>query len=110
MKAAGRLDYGTGAYVFLRVSGWVFVNCLVVLGCYVLLFMLLAGFEPLGFFSQLNNLAGRFVAADQIRRGSFMTICSVSALLLFSITAILRRGSLMVIIRDARLHRDGGRI
>lgn len=91
-----------GCHVSLRLAGWLTVTLLAVLGCYVVAFLLIAGFDPLLFFKHVDNLAARFIAADAARRAGFSSLLVQSAVVLFAIIAVARRGSLLSIVHDRK--------
>ena len=92
----------TALYVILRLSGWLSVTLLAMLGCYVLFFLMIGGFDPLLVFTHVDNLASRYLAAEQVRRASFATLAAQSAVVLFVILAIARRSSLISILNDTK--------
>lgn len=100
MKIPAKL--GTVLYVALRLSGWLIVTLLAMLGCYVLAFLMIGGFDPLLVFTHVDNLASRYISADQVRRASFATLTAQSAVVLFAVVAIARRGSLISILNDTK--------
>lgn len=59
------------SYVALQSSFWVAGTVLGVLGAAVVAFLVIAGGDVDLFFSHVNNLASRYVAADHARRDVF---------------------------------------
>lgn len=73
-QAAANACYGA-----LRLAGWSAVTALATLGCFVLFFLALGDFSADGFFAQVENLARRFIAADQARRAQFLSLLTIVA-------------------------------
>ena len=88
-------------YVALRGSGWFAVTGLTTLGLYVLFFMALGNMTAEGFFAQLANLGDRFVAADALRRGSFLSLVGTVSAVLFLLVAAARFRSLLSIFANS---------
>jgi hypothetical protein len=85
--------------VALRLAGWSVVTLLATLGCFVLVFLILGNFEPNGFFAHLDNLAGRFLEADGVRRTGFVALVLKVAALLLAIMTACRWRSLTAVFR-----------
>lgn len=90
------------SYVALRLSGWLIMTTLASMGVLVLFFLMLGNFTPLGFFSHLGNLGTRFVAADGLRRATFMSQVHVVEALVFALVAIARGRLLLTILVPAK--------
>ena len=84
-------------YLALRLAGWLAVTVLTTLGLYVLFFMALGNMSAEGFFAQLANLGDRFVAADAIRRSSFVSLLATLSAALFLLVSAARLRSLLAI-------------
>lgn len=95
------------SYVALRLSGWLLGTGLASVGVFVLFFLMLGNFTPLGFFSHIGNLGTRFVAADEARRAAFMGQVHVVQAVIFGLTA-LARGRLLLTILDLTKGRRHG--
>ena len=80
--------------VVLRLAGWVAVTLLAAAGCLVLFFAMLGGFTAQGFFTHLDNLASRFVAADQVRRAAFLSSGRDTGVAVIALVAVCRWRSL----------------
>ncbi|WP_085811253.1 hypothetical protein [Sphingomonas sp. TZW2008] len=59
------------AYLAIALSCWTIGNLLALLGCVVAMFLVISHGNIDVFFSHLNNLASRYVAADLGRRAAF---------------------------------------
>jgi hypothetical protein len=95
------------SYVALRLSGWVLGTALASLGVFVLFFLMLGDFTPLGFFSHVGNLGTRFVTADEARRATFMGQVHVVQAVIFGLTALARWRLLLTILDPTKGRRHG---
>ena len=86
------------SYVALRLSGWLMMTALASLGVLVLFFMMIGDFTPIGFFSHVANLGTRFVAADEVRRSTFMGQLHVVGAITFALVALARGRLLLTIL------------
>ena len=77
--------------IALRLAGWLATTGLATLGCFVLAFLVLGGFSAEGALVQLDNMTGRFAAADAARRTAFLGQLAIVAAGLFAVLAICRR-------------------
>jgi hypothetical protein len=95
------------SYAALRLSAWLITTTLASLGVFMLLFLMIGDFTPLGFFSQLGNLGTRFVAADELRRSSFMGQVDVVAAVIFALVTVARWRLLLTILVPRKGDRHG---
>lgn len=77
--------------VSLRLSGWLATTALAALGCFVLAFLAIGGLSPESALLHLDNMTGRFAAADQVRRAAFLSQLGSAAAIAFAVIAICRR-------------------
>lgn len=82
-------------YVMLHALGLAGTTLLMTWGALVLFFVVLGGFSTDGLMHQLNNMAGRYVAADGERIASFKQILLWTQFLLFAAILFFRRGSIV---------------
>ena len=95
------------SYAALRLSGWLITTTLASMGVFMLFFLMVGDFTPLGFFSQLGNLGTRFVAADELRRSSFMGQVDVVAAVIFALVTVARWRLLLTILVPRKGDRHG---
>ena len=95
------------SYAALRLSGWLITTTLASMGVFMLFFLMIGDFTPLGFFSQLGNLGTRFVAADELRRSSFMGQVDVVAAVIFALVTVARWRLLLTILVPRKGDRHG---
>lgn len=95
------------SYVALRLSGWLMMTALATLGVLVLFFMMIGDFTPIGFFSHVANLGTRFVAADEVRRSTFMGQVHVVGAITFALVALSRGRLLFTILAFTKGHPHG---
>lgn len=95
------------SYAALRLSGWLITTTLASMGVFMLFFLMIGDFTPLGFFSQLGNLGTRFVAADELRRSSFMGQVHVVAAVIFALVTVARWRLLLTILVPRKGDRHG---
>lgn len=95
------------SYAALRLSGWLITTTLASMGVIMLLFLMIGDFTSLGFFSQLGNLGTRFVAADEMRRSSFMGQVDVVAAVIFALVTVARWRLLLTILVPRKGDRHG---
>ena len=108
MNADVKRHAQTGAYIAMRITGWISVSVLAALGCFVVFFIMLGNFDLGTFFLQVDNLASRYADADTVRRAGFVTILTQVSLGVFFLVCLFRLGSLLAIFRDARRPTYGG--
>ncbi|MGF7151637.1 hypothetical protein FHS96_005303 [Sphingomonas zeicaulis] len=82
-------------YVTLHSLALAGTTLLMTWGALVLFFVVLGGFSTDGLMHQLNNMAGRYVAADGERIASFKQILLWTQFLLFAAILFFRRGSIV---------------
>ena len=97
-KRTGTRAIGDACYILLRVSGWMAMTLLATFGVAILFFLMLGDFTALGFFSQVANLGTRFVAADEVRRSTFMGQVHVVGAITFALVALARGRLLLTIL------------
>jgi len=95
------------SYAALRLSGWLITTTLASMGVFMLFFLMIGDFTPLGFFSQLGNLGTRFVAADEFRRSSFMGQVDLVAAVIFALVTVARWRLLLTILVPRKGDRHG---
>lgn len=95
------------SYAALRLSGWLITTTLASMGVFMLFFLMIGDFTPLGFFSQLGNLGTRFIAADELRRSSFMGQVDVVAAVIFALVTVARWRLLLTILVPRKGDRHG---
>lgn len=95
------------SYAALRLSGWLITTTLASMGVFMLSFLMIGDFTPLGFFSQLGNLGTHFVAADELRRSSFMGQVDVVAAAIFALVTVARWRLLLTILVPRKGDRHG---
>ena len=95
------------SYAALRISGWLITTTLASMGVFMLFFLMIGNFTPLGFFSQLGNLGTRFVAADELRRSGFMGQVDVVATVIFALVTVARWRLLLTILVPRKGDRHG---
>lgn len=79
-----------GAHVLLTGSLWLFGNALVVLGFAVVAVIALCQADAEFLFGHLKNLSVRFLAADAVRRDSFIDQVTAGYLLLVAALCAMR--------------------
>jgi len=80
-----------GAYLGLHFAGFVASTLLISWGVFVLFFLVIGDFSFDGLMHQLNNIAGRYVAASPARVATFTTTFAIAHLIITIGIVVLRR-------------------
>lgn len=81
--------------VSLRLAGWLMITGLATLGCFVLVFLAIGGLSAEHALLHLDNMTGRFAAADPARRAAFVAQLTGAAAIAFGCIALCRRRAII---------------
>lgn len=82
-------------YVYLHLAGFAVTTLLIVWGLFFLFFLAIGGLSIDGMMHQLDNLAGRYVAADPERVAAFKRVLLAAHLLLAGAVIVFRRHAIL---------------
>ena len=77
-------------FVLIEAAGFALTSILIVLGLPLALFLFVAGWDLTGLFTQLGNLAERYLAADGMRRSLFSQDLMTSFVIALGAVTLLR--------------------
>jgi len=92
--AGGKTAFSNMMYATVIVTTWCIVNLLLAFGIFFLLFLMLANASFLGFFTEINNLADRYLSAGSEAQRAFQTDVKRAVLILFTLVCVARFFSL----------------
>lgn len=92
-SGARRLDARDLLWVLLRLAGLLGTTLLMSWGLFVLFFFAIGDFSVDGLMHHLDNLAGRYVAADTERAAAFRRLLAAANLVLLAGILFLRRAA-----------------
>jgi len=101
-RRRARFSLADICYVSLKVSGWLAVTASCVVAVYALMFLMLGEFSLTGFMSHVDNLAGRYLAADTVRRVQFESHLFAVSAEIFGLIGFFRRHSLLPLIAGTK--------
>lgn len=94
-RAGGKTALSNMMYVTVIVTTWCLANLLLAFGIFFLLFLMLANASFLGFFTEINNLADRYLSAGSDAQRAFQSDVKRVLLILFILVGAVRFSSLL---------------
>jgi len=94
-----KVDYGYLLYFGLHFAGFMATTLLMTWGVFVLFFLLIGNVSLDGMMAQLQNLSGRYVAADAGRVDQFKMIVGVVHMVVAGAIIFFRRHAILPPVR-----------
>jgi hypothetical protein len=105
--AGGKTAFSTLMYVTVILTTWFLANFLLVFGILFMLFLMFANASFLGFFTEINNLADRYLSAGSEAQRSFQGDVKRVLFILTTLVCYVRFPHLVrTLIPDLNLFRE----